>query len=291
MVWAEAGRRGPGALCSRSTPPKEDRAMATLDFLVRESAAEYREKTGQFLTSHQLADFRRCPLLYWHKKQGLVPDEDRPAYLVGRAAHTLILEGRERFDAEYAIGGPVNPRTGKPFGVATKAFADWAATQGKPVLTAEQFAMVVNLTTGVRSHPIAAELLSDGVPEGVVRTEYCKRPCQARLDFFNPKRGVIDLKTCDDLTWFEADARRFNYTHQFAFYHALIVRVTGREWPVHVIAVEKKPPHRCGVWQMSEQTLAVARRENEAAIDRLKACESLGAWPSGYEERRVFDYV
>ncbi len=65
--------------------------MATLDFLVGESDAEYREKAKEFLTSHQLADFRKCPLLYWHKVQGLVPDEDRPAYLLGRAAHVLIL--------------------------------------------------------------------------------------------------------------------------------------------------------------------------------------------------------
>ena len=265
--------------------------MATLDFLVRESDAEYREKAKEFLTSHQLADFRKCPLLYWHKVQGLVPDEDRPAYLLGRAAHVLILEGRERFDAEYAVGGPINARTGKPYGANTQAYADWAAAQGKPVITDEQFALVVNLATGVRSHTIAAELLSDGVPEAVVRTEYCGRPCQARLDFFNPERGIIDLKTCDDLTWFEADARRFNYTHQFAFYHALVVRVTGQESPVHVIAVEKKPPYRCGVWQMSEQTLAVARRENEAAIARLGECESRNLWATGYEERRVFDYV
>jgi hypothetical protein len=265
--------------------------MATLDFLVRESDAEYREKAKASLTSHQLADFRKCPLLYWHKKQGLVPDEDRPAYLLGRAAHVLILEGRDRFDTEYAVGSPINLRTGKPYGTNTQAYADWAAAQGKPVITEEQFALIVNLATGVRSHAIAAELLSDGIAEGVVRAEYCGRPCQARLDFFNPERGVIDLKTCDDLTWFEADARRFGYAHQFAFYHALVVRVTGREAPVHVIAVEKKPPFRCGVWRMSAQTLAVARRENEAAIARLGECESRNLWPTGYEEVRAFDYV
>lgn len=266
-------------------------ARASLDFLIREGEAQYRAKAKTHLTSHALADFRRCPLLYWKKQQGLVPDEDRPAYLLGRAAHVLILEGRERFDAEYAVGGPINARTGKPFGANTQAYADWAAAQGKPVITDEQFALIVNLATGVRSHGIAAELLSDGVPEGVVRTEYCGRSCQARLDFFNPERGVIDLKTCDDLTWFEADARRFGYAHQFAFYHALVARGTGEDAAVHVIAVEKKPPYRCGVWRMSEQTLAVARRENEAAIARLGECESRNPWPTGYEEVRAFDYA
>ena len=265
--------------------------MADVSFLIRESDAEYREKAKTYLSSHALADFRKCPLLYWKKSQGLVPDEDRPAYLVGRAAHSLILEGIEKFEAEYAVGGPINPNTDKPYGAQTKAYAEWAAALGKAVLTDEHYQLITSMAASVDAHPVAVELLADGVPEGVVRTEYCGLPCQARLDFFNPQRGIIDLKTCDDLTWFEADARRFSYAHQFAFYQALVAHATGEEMCVHVIAVEKKEPFRCGVWVMDDHVLAQARRENEAAIERLKACDSSGAWPTGYEERRVFDYV
>jgi len=68
--------------------------MQRMDVVVRESDAQYREQSGKSLTSHQLGDFRRCPLLYRKKKLGLVKDEDRPAYLIGRALHTLVLEGR-----------------------------------------------------------------------------------------------------------------------------------------------------------------------------------------------------
>ena len=79
-----------------------------------------------------MADFCRSPLLYHRKQIGLIADEDRPAYLLGRAAHTLILEGRPRFDEQYAVGGPVNPKTGNVYGSNTKAFAHWAKAQGKP---------------------------------------------------------------------------------------------------------------------------------------------------------------
>ena len=264
-------------------------AQASLDFLIREGEAEYRAKAKAHLTSHALADFRRCPLLYWHKKQGLVPDEDRPAYLVGRAAHVLILEGRDRFDAEYAVGGPINARTGKPFGANTQAYAEWAAAQGKPVITDEQFALVVNLATGVRSHAIAAELLSDGVPEGVIRVEYCGRPCQARLDFFNPERGVVDLKTADNLDYFTADARRYDYAFQLSFYRSLLAQVLGRKAPCFFVAVEKRPPYRAGVWRVTEAVLDECQRENEAAIARLGECERKGEWPTLYEQEMVFD--
>lgn len=259
--------------------------------IVQEPFAAYREKSREHLTSHQLADFRKCPALYFKKKQGLIPDEDRPAYLLGRAAHTLILEGRKAFDSDYAVGGPINPKTGAPFGAATKAYGEWASAQGKPVLTDDQHALVVNLAGGVRAHPRCQELLSDGIAEGVVRMDYLGIACQIRMDWFNPFAGIVDLKTCDDLTWFEADAKRFGYAYQLAFYRAVLAKVLGRVPPVHLIAVEKKEPYRCGVWALSEQTLNYSQRENEAAMERLKQCAERNTWPTGYEECRVFDSI
>jgi hypothetical protein len=91
--------------------------------LICEPAEVYHAKASQYLSSHQLGDFRRCPLLYRKKKLGLIADEDRPAYLIGRAVHALVLEGRDRFEAEYAVGGPINPKTGEVYGPTTKAFS------------------------------------------------------------------------------------------------------------------------------------------------------------------------
>lgn len=265
-----------------------------IDFLIREPNETYREMAQENLTSHQLADFRKCPELHHRKKLGLIEDEDRPAYLVGRAAHALILEGRDEFDRRYAVGGPVNPRTSKPYGSATQAYQDWAteqAAQGRECLTDDQCALIVNMADGVREHPRVRDLLADGVAEGVARAEYCGMRVQSRIDWFHPVHGIVDLKTCDDLTWFEADAKRYGYGHQLAFYRAVIERVTRIASPVHLVAVEKKEPFRCGVWVLSDQTLAHCQRENEAAIARLAQCIATNNWPTGYEETRVFDAI
>lgn len=101
-------------------------ARLDLRFLTREPADAYHARRGEFLTSHRLAEFRRCPLLFRRKEQGLIPERDSNAFLVGRAAHVLILEGRQRYEAEFAVGGPINPKTGQPYGSNTKAFAEWA---------------------------------------------------------------------------------------------------------------------------------------------------------------------
>lgn len=262
---------------------------ASAEFLIREPAEVYHAKAGQFLTSHLLNDFRRCPQLYFRKRCGLVPDEDRPAYLMGRAAHALALEGKEAFQAAFAVGGPINPKTGQPFGPTTKAFAEWAQAQRKEVLTAEQFALVEQMAGSVRRHEIACELLSNGTAEGVVRSAYCGVACQVRIDWFVPGRAICDLKTADNLDYFEADARRYGYCHQLAFYAAVLAQRIDVWLPAFFITVEKREPFRAGVWRLTDEVLQHATRENEAAIRRLRACETSGDWPTGYEGVRFFD--
>lgn len=261
-----------------------------LDILDVEPAAEYHARANEYLSSHQLRDFVKCPLLFRKKALGLVAEKVSPAYLIGRAAHVRILEGRDAYETAFALGGPINPKTNKPFGAKTKAYSEWAEAQGKPVLSQEQVELIEQMASGVAMNSEAVDLLLYGRAEGVVRAEYCGTPCQIRIDWLHPHCGIVDFKTCDDLTWFESDARRFSYHRQTAFYRAVLAQVLdGLMLPVHLVAVEKKEPFRCGVWRVSDDTLAIAQRENEAAIRRLQVCQQRDHWPTGYEEIRVLD--
>ena len=267
-----------------------DALCIDLNILTCEAAEEYHAKALEYLSSHQLLDFAKCPLLYRKKALGLIGDTDSPAYLVGRAAHVRILEGRDVYKTEFALGGPINPKTNKPFGSNTKAFSAWAEVQGKPVLSHDQVELIEQMACGVAMNDEAVDLLLYGRSEGVVRAEYCGAASQIRVDWVHPHRGIVDFKTCDDLTWFESDARRYGYHRQMAFYRAVLAKpLDGLLVPVHLIAVEKKEPFRCGVWRISDDTLAIAQRENEAAIGRLAACRERDYWPTGFEEIRMFD--
>jgi len=262
-----------------------------LGFLIREPADVYHAKAKDFLAAHALNEFRRCPLLYRKKEMGLVPERDTAAYLVGRAAHTLILEGRQRYEREYAVGGPINPKTGQPYGSQTKAFAEWAERQGRPVLSDTQAATVEQMAAAVREHLFARELFADGVAEGVVRCEYAGHRCQARIDWINPVegRGIVDLKTADELDSFEMAIRAFNYLHQIAFYRALVAEASGHVLPVHIVAVEKREPFRCGVWQVAPKVLDEAQRECEEAMQDLRRCRETGNWFTRFESLRLID--
>ena len=244
-------------------------------------------RAGKFLSSHLLADFRRSPLLYRKKIEGEIPPSDSPALALGRATHTLILEGRAAFDEQYIVSdGPKNPRTNEPFGKATKAYQEWQAAQTRSVVSERDFGFMLKLQRAVWLHDAASTLLSEGFAEGVVRRDYCGVAAQIRCDWVCPG-GLVDLKTCDCLDYFEGAARALGYIAQMAFYRAVLREATGETLPVHFVAVEKTEPLRCGVWRVADAALDEAERQNEAAIARLIDCRRTDTWPTGFEDVRI----
>ena len=247
--------------------------MNNTNFIIHEPADEYhaRSRNGEFMSSHLLADFRESPALYRRKVSGEIAESESSAFVMGRAAHCLILEGRNAFDREYVVtDGPINP---------TKAFAEWAATQEREIISGKDFSFLLKLQRGVWLHPLASELLADGIAEGVVRAEYCSVPCQIRMDWFSMKSGLVDLKTCDSLRWFESDCRRYGYIQQLAFYRAILRIVSG----------EKNEPFSAGVWKLTDELLDLAELSNKSALERFRNCCISGVWPTGYEDLRIID--
>lgn len=259
----------------------------------RESDEDYRRHArAGHLGSHALADFRRAPILLYRKEMGIILDQDSAAYAFGRAAHTYILEGSDAFYERYVVGGPINPKTGAEFGRNTKAWAEWEAEHGKPVISSEDRYTIEKMSPlcGLNnSH--ARALLDDGIPEATLRAAYCGEPCQIRVDWLNEDYGLVDLKTCDNLDWFEANARRYGYIHQLAFYRGVTKAATGTTCPCFIIAVEKAEPFRCGVWHLSTDALDAATAQNEEALARLRECRDTEVWPTGFEAMRVLDFA
>ena len=261
-------------------------------------AEEYHQaaRDGKFLSSHLLGDFRKSPRLYQKKMNGEIEPSESAALAIGRAVHTLVLEGRAKFDEEFLVtDGPVNPKTGEPFGKATKAYREWAEAQAKEVVSGPDFAFLTKLRESVWAHPVARELLDDGIAEQTVRTRYGDEPCQIRMDWFRADfegRPVIcDLKTCETLDYFEGDARRFGYPQQMAFYREVLRAASGGEVVAdcYLVAVEKREPMRCGVWKLTDGILESCALENERAIAALRKCRREGNWPTGTEDLRLLD--
>ncbi|MEN0021053.1 MAG: PD-(D/E)XK nuclease-like domain-containing protein [Planctomycetota bacterium] len=264
------------------------RKPVSLDFLIEESMEQYHEARSEHLTSHQLADFRACPLLARWKQIGMMAQPDSDAYRFGRAVHVRVLEGIERFDEDFEVGGPINEKTGRPYGTETKAFREYAAQCSREIISVAEHEQLEQMAGSVHRHEAASKLLSEGRAEGVVRASYASLKCQARIDWLNPidGMGICDLKTCDSLDRFEADARRYGYLHQLAFYRELVAAATRIEHECHLIAVEKRAPYRCGVWLIERDVLDATAKENEQAMQQYEQSLEDDSWPSGFEQVR-----
>jgi len=263
-----------------------------LNCITHEDEKSYhsRSRSGEFVSSHLLQLFCRSPWKYYATISGENIDEDRPEFAFGRAVHKLILEGRDAFSHEYMISdGPVNPRTGSPYGKTSKAYLDWAALQRKEVVTTEDFEAIVKMMTACDLHRGIHELLASyGEAEGVVRAELEGVPCQIRMDYFSEEVGIVDLKTCRDIEFFENDCRNFGYAYQLAFYRSVLKAASGISVPVHIIAVDKTEFNIAGRWDIPDVVLDECDKVNRAALLRLKKCRETNVWPTGYETTRVF---
>ncbi len=256
-----------------------------------EAADFYHSQAKAYLSSHQLMHFMKCPYLWRKEHLGLIDEARRAEFIIGEATHVRILEGRAEFDGRYVWDSPINPTSGKPYGATTKKYADWKKAQKRIVLTRTQVAGIEDMAAGVESNSYAMQLLSSGQAESVVRGVFEGLKCQIRIDWFNPKYGIVDLKTCNDIDWFEYDAKKYKYDIQTTFYREVLQAVTGVYVPVHVIAVEKQQPYRCGVWTITQETFHVARNKITAAIKRFKKCLADGFWPTGFEEVRQLQII
>lgn len=257
--------------------------MKRPDWLLTEPSDVYHAKSAQYMTSHGLRLFARCPRTFHLRQTGQLPQpEDTKAYTIGRAAHVLILEGRQRYEADFAIGGPINPKTGNPYGEQTKAFAEWVEQQAKAVLSDSMAATVEEMAASVRGKFPRFGRLGEGVAEGVVRGELRGVLCQARIDWTD-SNTLAELKTCNDLDYFESDLETYGYPQQVVFYASMMPHLPT----IGIAAVEKSPPYRCGTWRLSDARVAREQERIFQLLDEYKNNVAAGSWFDRYQEERV----
>ena len=148
------------------------------------------------------------------------------------------------------------------------------------------------MAESVWSHGEAHALLANGSPENTIRLEEGEVdvPSQARLDWFNPDYGIVDLKTHgDDLKWFSKAAHDFGYAYQMAWYRKLLEIKSGKKYPVYLVAVEKKAPFTVGVFKFSEEVLDQAEAINRETLCEFANCRDSGVFPTRFEETQLID--
>lgn len=246
---------------------------------------------GGYMSSHNLALFRETPHTLKLMMEGKLPRTESPALAFGRAVHCYTLEPTDAWNRRYLVSdGPINEKTGAPYGRATAKYAQFLAEQTKEIVSTKDFEMIEAMAESVWSHKEAHQLLESGDPECTIRLEEGEVdvPAQARIDWFSPDYGIVDLKTTgDSLKWFPKAAHDFGYALQMAWYRKLLELKSGKKYPVYLIAVEKRAPYTVGVFKFADEVLDQAEAINRETLCEFANCRDAGVFPTRFEETQL----
>jgi hypothetical protein len=202
--------------------------------------------------------------------------KDTDALRIGRATHGLLLTPTIADVAIWANGR----RAGK----------EWAAFKaeaaGRTIITEAEAEAADGMRAAIQANPIARTLLTDGDPEVTIEWTDARTglPCRARADFLGDdvSRHLVEVKTARSShpRAFASACARLLYHAQLAFYCDGYETETG-EPPasVHVIVVEKDPPHDVCVYRVGQEVLDAGRRKIDAWLARVAECRAAGTWP------------
>lgn len=180
-----------------------------------------------------------------------------PAMSTGRAMNDFLTCTAAEFAERYTVEpGPVNPKTGKPFGSDTKAYLEWAARLTKSHVTPEDHKMFGDMAQAYANHAFIKSLQGyECLPNIVLKAEIGHVTCLAKIDklYVSDKAVLaVDVKTTEDLLAFDRTADRLSYREQQALV-ALILKANGIAQPqVFIAAIEKGAIPRCGVFGVKD---------------------------------------
>lgn len=264
-----------------------------MEIVTDEDFGEYRSRCKSYINYHSLATYMRSPAVYWAEYSGIIEKRDSDAMAFGRAFHTLALESRGVFDDQYTVtDGPINEKTGKPYGRDTQAWARWAAEQTGEIVCVEDYHLMDLMHTHILLNEDARGVLfgagQDKYYECTLRGDIDGIPAHGRIDAWCGEY-IADLKTCECIDDFEKDIKRRQYDMQLAFYSMLLDELGEQNKKLILIAVEKQAPYRTGTWQMSENNVLNCKGKLRYALKQLDQSHRTGLYPTGYEVRRIID--
>lgn len=266
-------------------------------YLIQEDFEEYNLKRKEFMASSALNTFRdESPADYIYQFN-LDDKYDSGSMSLGRAYHTITLEGIEEYRNRFIWDSPINPTTGNPFGDTSKAYKEWAAQMqvelGCQVISKTQHQTCVDMRIELMKNEAAANILKKGMAERVIRANYCGVQCQIRPDWLSELDGrptIADLKTTKSLKWFLRDAEwNYGYFNSAAFYRSVSRVVLTQnnlnfeDFRFLLIAQETTPPYKSAVYELSSELLDRHETANQRALKEFRECIKSGVWKSGHE--------
>ncbi len=205
------------------------------------------------------------------------PMKQTPAMLTGSATHTLILEGREKFDNEYILSPKFDKRTTK----GKKDFADFQKkSAGKIIITPEQNYVAEMCNKSILKHSEAKQLFQNGSAEISGFFEFDGIYCKVRPDYLL-NSVIVDLKTTSSgisQADFSRTCAQYKYDIQTGLYQKGMNILTGQQHDFIFIVVQSVPPFNVAIFEPDNDFLMKGATKVESLIDKYKNCVETDTW-------------
>ena len=213
-----------------------------------------------------------------HYKSWLTePRWETPAMAFGTAAHCWILE-TDAVSERYVIAPEGIDRRTKD------GKAAWARMEasGKTIISANDAAALEYMYIAVHGHPVADELLDNGIAESSVFAELLGVNVKCRPDWLHDNSVIVDLKTTDNAgpNAFAKSCAKYNYHRQASFYIDILSAIGIDVKAFVFIAVEKSPPFAVSVYELDSDGIEVGRTLYQRSLETYRRCLETNHWPA-----------
>ena len=212
------------------------------------------------------------------------PSPPTPAMRLGTMVHTAILEPDE-FEWRYAPG-PINPKTGEPFGTNTNAFRDAEAEAGDGVTLVgkgelERLA-AIRLAAWDHSESRAALHELTHTEASIFWTESDWK-CKGRPDGVREGADgyILDVKTISRLNQRNMRNRLWDHGYDIsaAWYQMGWKTLTGDMLPVYLLFAETVAPYDVALLAIDQDTLAVGAQRALTLFGAVREAKEKNQWP------------
>jgi len=166
-------------------------------------------------------------------------------------------------------------------------FKETAQKEGKPLIKADDYQIMLDMKKSLENHSTAKALLSSEGPREISGFWIDKRTgleCRLRADLITSQTTiVVDLKSTVDarLEPFMRQLCNLHYHWQAAHYLQGVSKITGLQHKDFVIiAIEKEPPYAVAVYRLDDAMIYCGQEELKVLMDRFRECKEKDNWPA-----------
>ena len=233
------------------------------------------------ISKSRLAKMSVCPQYFkWCEDNPQEPSED---LIVGSAFHKLVLEP-ETFGKEFIVMPLIDRRTKQ----GKELYEQFIITsQGRDILTQEQYEMICAMRDSVLSNKYAVALLKGNHEHSFyTQDELTKENIKVRPDCYRNVQDrivITDLKSCRSAITedFMKDVVKYSYDLQAYMYTLAVSKVMNipqENVDFVFIAVEKKAPYMINMLQADQFVLERGEALFREYIGKYHECKENGNW-------------